>query len=196
MVCVLVSHRRNAVRFPVLSWPQHKMPMIGHQTIGQNPCWVLLLGLLQNPFECCVVALLLKQRQSSHGAVQRVVHETTGCLSGCTRHPLTLTSHPAAVKTKRCVPFDFSFDFSKAIGFGTKSAHYGHLTRPLLRLCLTVMYRSCQSLSAISKHAQLHRYRIAPSSAMKWKDWFAIRDQATPETPNQRMHARRRQRSG
>ena len=53
--------------------PHHKMPVIGHHTIGENSKWHALESFLQNAFERLVVILLLEQREPRFGSIENVI---------------------------------------------------------------------------------------------------------------------------
>src|SRR5262249_22720786 len=76
--------------FAILPRPNHQVPMIGHEAIGQQPSLRALHGLEQDPLKRLVVSLVIEDAHPRIGPIEHVIHETA--LSGAMR-----SSHTAIV---------------------------------------------------------------------------------------------------
>src|ERR1700733_5168892 len=54
-------------------WPKDQMPMIRHQTKGQNPHGQPILGLAQDLFPSSIVSRFVKDLAPAHSTVEQVV---------------------------------------------------------------------------------------------------------------------------
>ncbi len=68
--------------------PQHHVPMIGHQAVGQQTDRAALPGLGHHGFECFIVPRFLEQRQTGYRPIQDVVDQAAGSNTGLSRHGL------------------------------------------------------------------------------------------------------------
>lgn len=62
--------------FPIMSWPEEEMPVIGHQAVGGDAKLGPGLGFGENILMGGVVSGLLKDRQPAHATVQDVIGES------------------------------------------------------------------------------------------------------------------------
>jgi hypothetical protein len=78
----------------------------GHQGIGREPGGVPRLGLVQHPLQRLVVVILLQQRHPRHRAMEHVIDQAAGRMTGDSRDAASLTpKSPAHQAEKSCVPF-------------------------------------------------------------------------------------------
>ena len=78
--------------------PDHKVPMIRHHHIVEDPNRHPLPGFRQHPFKSPVVVVLLKQRQPSKRTVQAVKDGSGRAMSSSARHPNSITAALAAFR--------------------------------------------------------------------------------------------------
>jgi hypothetical protein len=94
--------------------PNHEMPMVGNQAIGQETGRMLGQGLDQHPLESAIVFILLEEWQACHGPIKGVIHKTTRGGASMTRHAKIISrlSPPETVRVPPFFPF-FSLHFIK-----------------------------------------------------------------------------------
>jgi hypothetical protein len=90
-----------------IRWANHKMPVVGHQTVAQK--WQRKLGVSfdESPFKCLVVLKFFKQRQPCHGSVEHVETSSARTYTGATRHTGRIKTFSRDVNFISCVPFSF-----------------------------------------------------------------------------------------
>jgi len=81
--------------------PQDQVPVIGHQTVGQQPRGLFGHGFQKHPLKGLVIPILLEQRQACDRPVQNVVHQTSRRLACSAWHGWSLSSGLASRQEKR-----------------------------------------------------------------------------------------------
>src|SRR5205085_9899383 len=66
--------------------PEHEMPVVGHQAVGEDAGGVALERELHDTFEGVVILRLVEQRESPDGAVEAGIDDSAGCVAGDARH--------------------------------------------------------------------------------------------------------------
>jgi len=66
--------------------PEHHVPVIGHEAVGQQADRTALAGLGQHAFEGREVLGLLEQRQPGHRPIEDVINQTAGSNTGLSWH--------------------------------------------------------------------------------------------------------------
>jgi hypothetical protein len=61
--------------FAVLARPDDQVPVVGHDTVGQQPCSLAINGLFQNPLEGLVAPVILEDHHPRVGAIEHVVNQ-------------------------------------------------------------------------------------------------------------------------
>src|SRR5712671_3101445 len=89
---------REGREFSLLLRPNDKVPMIGHQAIGEQPGRMRLQRLAEHALKGIVVAILLEQRQARNGSVENVIDVTSRRCTSNTGHAPTIRTHGAAGK--------------------------------------------------------------------------------------------------
>ena len=91
----------------VIRWANHKMPVVGHQSVAQK--WQRKLGVSfdEYPFKLFVVLKFFKQRQPCHGSVEHVETSSARTYTGATRHAVRIKTFSRDVNLMSCVPFPF-----------------------------------------------------------------------------------------
>ena len=98
----------------IIRWANHKMPVVGDQTVAQK--WQRKLGVSFNeyPFKRLVVLKFFRQRQPCpfsfrcHGSVEHVETSSARTYTGATRHEGTIKTFSRDVNLMSCVHFSFS----------------------------------------------------------------------------------------
>ena len=106
----------------VIRWANHKMPVVGHQTVAQK--WQRKSGVSfdEYPFKRLVVLKFFKQRQPCHGSVEHVETNSTRTYTGATRHTGRIKTFPRDINLISCVPFSFR----RLIERGVRFVHLCH----------------------------------------------------------------------
>jgi hypothetical protein len=68
----------EARKIPVLSGPDDEMPVIRHDTVGQESHCCSRTGLNQHPFKRRIIAIVIEQRPAGIRSVQDVVDDVGG----------------------------------------------------------------------------------------------------------------------
>ena len=89
----------------VIRWANHKMPVVGHQTVAQK--WQRKLGVSfdEYSFKRLVVLKFFKQHQLCHGSVEHMETSSARTYPGATRHTGGIKTFSRDVKLMSCVPF-------------------------------------------------------------------------------------------
>ncbi len=82
----------------VRPWLNHKVPVIGHQTIGKNRQWNSSDGFGKHSIECFVVVRLFKQCQSRHSSVEHMEAHSSRAFSRTSGHLPSVTMQNHRVK--------------------------------------------------------------------------------------------------
>jgi len=92
----------------VLVGPEDQMEMVGHEAEGQQTHGQLVLGLAQHAFKGGIVAIFMKNRGASHGAVEDVVDVAASGSTWSSWHGPTLRQTPTPGKIYESRPLFFS----------------------------------------------------------------------------------------
>lgn len=79
--------------------PQHQMPVVGHEAIGQNAHADAFRDFRQHFLECGIVFILAEDRLACVGPIEHVVHQPAGGVSQGSSHGVNSLS-PLAVGVK------------------------------------------------------------------------------------------------
>lgn len=91
--------------FAILPWPEKKMPVIGHETVGGNPEARASMRFIQDLLKGEIVRGLLKQGQSPNPAVQDMVGKGSSSQSGTAEHVGASNKVAAPLPRKTPDPF-------------------------------------------------------------------------------------------
>jgi len=91
---------REGRELSLLLRPNDKVPIIGHQAIGEQPGRMRLQRLAEHALKGLVVAILLEQRQARNGSIENVIEVTSRRCTSNTGHAPTIQTHGAAGKER------------------------------------------------------------------------------------------------
>ena len=80
--------------FAIVLGPQHQMPVVWHQTIGQKACTAALHRLPQQFLKSRIFGLALEDRHACIGSVEDMVNLTADVGSGWPGHSGRMTTRP------------------------------------------------------------------------------------------------------
>jgi len=81
-------------KFSIVSRPQNKMPVVGHQTVRRYTNTGPFVCFLKNLFKSQIVGGPLKELQSTHTPVEHVVGQSPARNPSATRYRIAFTNVP------------------------------------------------------------------------------------------------------
>jgi hypothetical protein len=70
----------------VAGWPEDHVPMIGHDTVGEQVDWGSPTSFFEDSLEGRIVAGVVEKPECGHGTVHRVVNNATDIAAGSPWH--------------------------------------------------------------------------------------------------------------
>src|SRR3990167_5467588 len=87
----------EAREIPIVIRPQHQMPVIGHQAVGEDPHGHSLTRLRQHPLEGGIIAVFLEQRAPAIRAIEHVIDQVAWRgAEGTAHHDALMIQSPTA----------------------------------------------------------------------------------------------------
>jgi len=71
---------------PIAGWPEDHVPMVGHDTVGEQVDRGSPTGLFKDSLEGRIVAGMIEERERRHGTVHRVVNHAADISTGSSWH--------------------------------------------------------------------------------------------------------------
>ena len=91
--------------FPISPWPQHEMPVVRHDAVGENSHRRACVRLAKHALKRLEVSWLLKNRQTRVGPIEDVVDNVAGCSSQWSPHALEVYTNRSHRSKRFLTPF-------------------------------------------------------------------------------------------